>query len=91
MSKIPKTAVILPQDTRKIRNAILTKLSDDKFEGKHPNGIDKGYLKQGMVWQEPIVGQSCYVGSLCTSVVTEVIDENHFKTQNSTYHIEYLD
>jgi hypothetical protein len=88
MSKIQK--VIIPQDTHEIRRARLTKISDNAFDGKHPNKINVGYVKEGIVFQEPLVGQSCCIGSLCTSEVTEVIDENNFKTLNSTYRIEYL-
>ena len=27
----------------------LTKLKDTKFEGKHPNQINEGYVKEGMI------------------------------------------
>lgn len=88
MSKIPSQKVILPQDTHDMRTVRITKLTDDVFNGKHPNKINVGYVKEGILWQAPIVGQSCCVGSLATSVVTEVIDENTFRTMNSTYKIE---
>lgn len=91
MSKIESSKVILPQDTMDIRKARIIKLTDDKFNGRHPNKINVGYEKEGILFQPPIVGQSCCVGSLCTSVVTEVIDDSTFKTLNSTYKIEYLD
>jgi len=69
----------------------LTKLSDDKFNGFHPNNIQSGYIKEGLLFNKPLIGQSCIVGSFYTSEITEIIDDNTFKTLNSTYKIEYLD
>lgn len=75
--------------------AKLTKLSDDKFGGSHPNGVNKGYVKVIRETPDtPIVGQGYIFGSLITSVVTEVlpqVDDKHliFKTENSTYLITY--
>jgi hypothetical protein len=89
MNKLPKDAVILPQEST-LRNVRITKVTDDKFSGMHPNKINVGYEKEGLMFQAPTVGQSCCVGSLTTSVVIEVIDDNTFKTMNSTYRIEYL-
>jgi hypothetical protein len=74
----------------KLKKVKLTKVSDDKFFGNHPNRINEGFTITGVMFQSPIVGQSCVVNSIMTSVVTEVIDENNFKTMNSTYKIEYL-
>ena len=72
--------------------AKLTKLSDDKFKGNHPNGIDAGRTEEGMIVMEPIVGFPCWVGTLRTSTVTEIVAENdtsiQFKTLNSTYLLE---
>jgi hypothetical protein len=78
---------VLPQEGT-LKQVRLTKLSDDKFADRHPNGIHKGYIKEGYLWQAPIVGQSCCVAGLVTSVVTEILDENTFRTENSTYRIE---
>jgi hypothetical protein len=89
MSKSKINVVIVPQE-RVVRNARITKLEDTKFNGKHPNKINVGYVKEGILWQAPIVGQSCCVGSICTSVVTELINEGSFRTENSVYQIEYL-
>lgn len=89
MSKLSNNTVIVPQDTHQITNATIEKLSDDKFNGMHPNRINKGWSCEGPVWQAPIVGQSCCIGTFCTSVVTEIIDESIFKTRNSTYKIIY--
>ncbi len=69
----------------------LTKLSDDRFSGSHPNGIIQGYTKEGVLHSSPEVGSAVYVGGMHTSTVTEIVDTNTFKTLNSTYKIEYLD
>jgi hypothetical protein len=72
----------------------LTKISDDAFEGRHPNGIYAGYIKSGYMKDLPKIGERFYViGSLfSTSIVTKELDENNiFKTTYSTYKIEYLD
>lgn len=71
------------------KKAKLTKLSDDKFNGNHPNNVNEGNVYSGSVYQEPNVGSVCIVGDLRTSIITEIIDNNTFKTLNSTYKIEY--
>lgn len=72
---------------------VLTKLSDDKFEGNHPNGFNVGPTARGTVSQKPKVGISCVVGSIYTSTVSEIVSEEEgrivFKTLNSTYELEY--
>jgi hypothetical protein len=72
-----------------MRKAILTKLKDNKFNNEHPNNINEGYVSKGMVYQEPEIGKRCIVGDLRTSTVTEIINDNTFKTLNSTYSITY--
>jgi hypothetical protein len=72
-----------------MRKATLTKLKDNKFDNNHPNNINEGYISKGTVYQEPEVGKRCTVGDLRTSTVTEIIDDNTFKTLNSTYSIIY--
>lgn len=75
----------------------ITKISDDKFNGNHPNYIDEGYTQFGFLVESPIVGERFKVrgttltSGLLTSIVTEIIDENTFKTENSTYRIELCD
>ncbi len=73
--------------------AKLTKLSDDRFNGRHPNDINAGYVKEGTLFEEPEVSHSFYIGSLYTSVVTEIVSKDEkecvFKTMNSTYKLEY--
>lgn len=73
--------------------ATIIKLKDDKFFGKHPNGIDEGFTIEADVQVvEPIVGMRYHFGRLTTSIVTKVIEFNKtkcvFKTKNSTYKIE---
>lgn len=87
MSKIKKDTVILPQETP-ARIVRIIKVSDDVFGGKHPKGINEGYIKESWMWQAPEIGVSCVVGDFVTSVVTEIIDEHTFRTKNSTYRIE---
>ncbi len=69
----------------------LTKLSDDVFNGSHPNGIYEGHVQIGTEYDKPELGQPYWVGrSWRTSDVIEVLDNNTFKTLNSTYKIEYI-
>lgn len=73
---------------------ILTKLSDDYFDGMHPNGIYAGYHQVGELIENITVGERVLVHGkrmddyLYTSKVMEIIDENTFKTTYSTYKIE---
>ena len=89
MSKLKQTKI----DLSRFVYATITKLSDDKFNGRHPNLIDKGYTSNGVVVMKPLVGYSCIVGGLRTSTVTEIVSETKkkivFKTLNSTYKLEY--
>ena len=88
MSKLEQqklNAALIP--AKRVR---VTKLSDDVFNGNHPNGIQEGFVREGILWQAPKIGESCWVGDFCSSVVTEIIDETTFKTRNSTYKIEEL-
>lgn len=68
----------------------ITKLSDDAFNGNHPNGINKGYITEGKITIGPVVGERFYIGKFSTSIVLEIIDENTFKTLYSTYKLEYI-
>ena len=73
---------------------VLTKISDDKFDGNHPNGIIEGYTRVGKLINDVIIGDQVLVVNnthyLRTSEVTEIIDDITFKTENSTYKIEVL-
>jgi hypothetical protein len=73
--------------------AVLIKLRDLVFNGKHPNGINKGYTKTIEARASvPVVGKSYQFGSLRTSRVVSIIYEDAhlitFKTKNSTYQIQ---
>lgn len=72
----------------------LVKMSDNVFGGIHPKGIDVGYTQIGELIEDVKVGEMCTVINrrrfndyLSTSIVTEIISENVFKTENSTYTI----
>jgi hypothetical protein len=71
--------------------ATLIKISDDVFEGRHPNGINEGFKKIGGYITGPIVGEKYKFNNLTTSTVTEVTEQDdnsvNFKTRNSTYKI----
>jgi endonuclease YncB( thermonuclease family) len=69
----------------------LTKVSDNRFSGKHPNGINVGYSKEGTFKYGPVVGERFYIGGLYTSTVTKIIDDKTFETENSTYRLEDID
>jgi hypothetical protein len=77
----------------------LRKLSDDMFEGNHPNSIYAGDVRKGHYNNQPEVGVRFYFGTgkdhvrehLRTSTVTEILGEGKFKTLNSTYVLINLD
>ena len=70
-----------------------SKTNDDVFSGNHPGGIQEGYFRIGIFSIPPTVGNSFKILDpmtgkyLITSVVTEVIDEENFKTLNSRYNL----
>jgi len=72
----------------------LVKLSDDKYNGNHPNRIYEGDVRIGYPQQELTVGERFFISTptkwFTTSTVTEILD-NKFKTNNSTYSIEIID
>ena len=65
----------------------ITKISDNSFGGFHPNGINEGYEKTGVLINPPKVGNKCIVGTFTTSDVIAIISETRFKTVFSTYEI----
>lgn len=91
MSKLKQPKI----DLSRFVYATITKLSDDKFNGRHPNLIDEGYTSSGVVITKPTIGYSCIVGGLRTSNVTKILSETKkevtFKTLNSTYKLTYND
>ncbi len=77
----------------------LTKLSDDYFNGNHPNGVNTGYEKIGFELNPPKLGERYYVLAnnkldrypFSTSIVTSLPDKDGvFKTTYSTYRVEYI-
>jgi len=70
---------------------LLKKISDDVFNGNHPGGINAGYVKSGHLHEDVKIGERVRISDqtrlLTSSLVTEIINEYTFKTENSTYHI----
>ena len=77
----------------------LQKVSDNMFNGRHPNFIDRGHTVYGKVVEDLQVGLSFKLidvkgdshGYFYTSNVLEIIDENTFTTLNSTYKVNLFD
>lgn len=69
----------------------LTKIEDTEFNSNHPNGINNGYTKEGIMTELPIIGRPYRFDILITSVVTDVVtiteDIIEFRTLNSLYRI----
>lgn len=75
------------EDMPKIR---LTKLKEVD-DPTHPNNIEEGYFREGLMVADPEVGKPFIVGfNFKTSIVREVMEDNKFRTLNSIYQIEYL-
>ena len=76
----------------------LQKISDDKFDGDHPNSINVGHTVYGKVLDDLKIGNNFMLvdvkgdsyGYFKTSFVLEIVDDNNFKTLNSTYKITNL-
>ena len=85
-----------PKLPLKVTNIVrVTKLSDDVFEGNHPNTINEGYVKEGVpIYGRPEVGYSFAINNFYTSTVQEIVsdegDKGVFKTLNSTYKWEVI-
>lgn len=92
--------LILVSVGKKQNNKIMTtieKLSDDMFNGQHPNEIYEGYtktLRHATEIKVPVVGECYLFGSLRTSEVISIesVDDTTciFKTENSTYKITLI-
>lgn len=77
---------------------LLTKLTDDEFNGLHPNGIYAGYSMLGVFPGNPVLMERYTIPGkhmhdwLKTSIVTSILEDTEdfliFKTRNSTYKIE---
>ena len=76
---------------------ILKKLSDDRFEGKHPNDVFEGHVEIGYMIKEPKVGDrfGLFIDKktpvFITSIVTSILDNCTFQTINSTYKYTQID
>lgn len=63
------------------------------MDGDHPNGIEEGYVKKGIMIKRPTVGEGLLVsrvgGVFYTSSITEILEDTpdggKFRTQNSIY------
>jgi hypothetical protein len=74
----------------KVETYKLEKLSDDKFNGNHPNGVYAGYKTKGIVSEMPKVGECFYIHTFRSSTVTEILKDGAFKTLNSSYKLTKL-
>ena len=53
----------------------------------HKNNIEVGFIKEGIMTDEPKIGEAFYIGyGWRTSTVKEIVDEHTFKTCNSIWH-----
>jgi len=73
----------------------ITKVTDTKFDGKHPMGIFAGSERIGTVLHNLVTGACFYMatdkGGFRTSPVTSINDDMTFNTENSVYKIELLE
>jgi hypothetical protein len=82
-----KTIAITPIEGFNVK---ITKVDAVRFGDAHPNGINNGYTQIGLAPYNIEIGLPVYIGSLRTSQVTEIVNENTFKTKNSVYQIEVI-
>lgn len=79
----------------RLTKGTIQKLDDLKFNGEHPNGINKGYTRTGYFENYPTVGQCFSLGSLITSTVYNILNMEDdyiiFNTLNSTYKLTILE
>tara|TARA_R110000868_G_scaffold186631_4_gene429085 strand:- start:494 stop:793 length:300 start_codon:yes stop_codon:yes gene_type:complete len=75
----------------------LIKVSDNFFKNigeNHPNGINIGYIKEGIELSPPTIDERYCIDSFCTSIVinvSELINNKcTIKTTFSTYNLEYI-
>lgn len=72
---------------------IITKI-EELADAVHPHNIPVGYVKSlsTTIKKTPVVGEEFPQASFwSTSVVTEIISDNRFKTLNSIYEFKYED
>ena len=85
-------------DFSKYKNTVirLTKLKDTKFNNEHPNGINEGYVKEGIINVEKSNEHQCFLiikGArfFNTSQVLEIEEQEGYDlahTVNSIYKVE---
>jgi len=81
----------MEENNIKLKRIKLTKLSDEVFNGLHPNNINPGFEIEGYELIPVIINEPYWVGTNWrTSTVTKIMDNGKFKTLNSTYKLEYL-
>ena len=76
----------------------LTKLKDNKFDNKHPNHINEGYVKEGVINVEKSNEHQCFLmikgdRFFNTSQVLEIDEQEGYDlahTLNSIYKVEIL-
>ena len=66
-------------------------------DAEHPDSSAGDGVRYGHMFTPPVVGECFYFssirgggGHLRTSTVTEVMDQNNFKTRNSHYRIDFI-
>ena len=76
----------------------LTKIKDTKFDGKHPGGINEGYVKEGVINVEKSNEHQCFLiikeaRFFNTSQVLELDEQEGYDlahTLNSIYKVEIV-
>lgn len=78
----------------------LVKISDDRFEGKHPNNINEGYIVIGILASPLIIGECLHMyhsvskifhTSTVTGILKNTESEKIFETLNSTYKLTLIE
>lgn len=79
----------------KRKKARITKIVDLVYQENHPNGINPGYIKEGIIIMEPKEGFSFVMEDFHTSRIEEIEEykENIYMlhTRNSMYKLEILE
>lgn len=73
----------------------ITKL-EERSDATHPNNIEVGYVRESCChldsFEKPIVNNRFYIDYFwSTSIVTEILSDNTFKTLNSIYKWELIE
>lgn len=68
----------------------LTKLKELE-DAKYPHNIPEGHVIRGWLMKEPEIGKRFPVNSFCsTSSITELLENDTFKTLNSIYQLDRI-